>query len=361
MFPNLADTGKMSAEAGSGSVRQRVTMADMNSTTQRLLVLLILTLPVVSAAEAWPGWRGKARHLIIAVIDGPRWSETWGEAGTPHIPVMAKELAPQGTMYTDFRNAGKTNTNCGHTALTTGVHEQIDNRGEELPSHPSLLQGFRDITGLPPESTWVVSSKDKLYILGDTKSPEWKGRSLPRVDAGMAIDQGHFGGYRDDPLTMDLVLKVFAEYHPALMVINLRRPDSSAHKKDWDGYLAGIAECDRQIGRLWAAIQADPQLRDQTDLFVTNDHGRHLDGHADGYINHSDDCEGCRHISLLAIGLDIAKGKTIATRRNQTDLAVTVAWLAGVDLPAATGKRMDELIGTTAAKARHLSAPGLLK
>ena len=315
---------------------------------------------MVDAVEAWPRWRGKARHLIIAVIDGPRWSETWGESGTPHIPVMATQLAPQGAVYSDFRNSGRTNTNCGHTALATGVYEQIDNHGDELPSHPSLLQIFRDVTGLPPESAWIVSSKDKLYILGDTTSPAWKGRSVPRVDAGIPAT-GRFGGYRDDPQTMDVVLKVFSEHHPALMLINLRQPDSSAHKKDWNGYLAGILECDRQIGRLWGAIQEDPQLRDRTDLFVTNDHGRHLDGHADGFVNHSDDCEGCRHISLLAIGPDIPKGVTIATRRDQTDLAVSVAWLAGIGLPGSTGQRMDELLGAVPGDALAPHGPASAK
>lgn len=324
---------------------------------QRILALLLLALPLAAAEEAWPGWRGKARHLIIAVIDGPRWSETWGEAGTPHIPVMATQLAPQGALYTDFRNTGRTNTNCGHTALTTGVNEEIENKGNELPSHPSLLQRFRALSGLPPESAWVVSSKDKLYILGDTSSEAWRGRNLPRVDAGKpAADR--FGGYRDDPETMDRVLQVLIDHHPALLVINLRQPDSAAHRKDWDGYLAGIADCDRQIGRLWGAIQADAKLRGQTDLFVTNDHGRHLDGHADGYVNHSDDCEGCRHISLLAIGPDIPKGVTIATRRSQIDLAVTVAWLAGVDLPGSKGQRMDELIDAARADLRTMAGAG---
>lgn len=361
---DVAVAGKKIAGADPGRHRRWGRITDMNTITPRLLAFLILVLPlahVVGAAETWPGWRGKARHLIIAVIDGPRWSETWGEAGTPHIPVMALQLAPQGAIYMDFRNTGKTNTNCGHTALTTGVYEEIDNKGNEFPAHPSLLQRFRDVTGQPPESTWIVSAKDKLYILGDTKSPEWKGRNVPRVDAGKPAT-GPFGGYRDDPETMDMALKVFTEHHPAFMIINLRQPDSSAHKKDWDGYLAGIVECDRQIGRLWAAIQADPQLRNQTDLFITNDHGRHLDGHADGYVNHSDDCEGCRHISLLAIGPDIPNGVTIATRRNQIDLAVTVAWLAGVDLPRSAGQRMDEvLVGATQKNVRTSVDPAPAK
>jgi len=323
----------------------------------RPLLLLLVLLPAVRAEEAWPGFRGKARHLIIAVIDGPRWTETWGETGTPHIPVMAKELAPQGAVYTDFRNSGWTYTNCGHTALTTGVYEQIENGGNELPANPGVFQRFRAATGQPAESTWVISSKDKLFILGDTLMPDWKGKFMPRVDAGRPAKgplQGPLGGYRDDVPTMDMVIKVLGEHHPALMIINLRQPDSSGHAKDWNGYLNAIAEADRQIGRLWTTIQADPQLRDQTDLFVTNDHGRHLDGTRDAFVSHGDDCEGCRHISLLALGPDIPKGATIGTRRNQTDLAVTVAWLAGVTLPGASGQRMDELVGA-------LPAPGPAK
>lgn len=317
----------------------------------RTLLLVLVLLPVVGAEEAWPGFRGKAKHLIIAVIDGPRWSETWGDPAFTHIPVMAKELAPQGALYTDFRNSGWTYTNCGHAALTTGVYEQIENGGNELPANPSIFQRFRAATGRPAESAWVISSKDKLFILGDTVMPDWKGKFMPRVDAGRPA-KGPFGGYRDDVPTMDLVLKVLGEHRPALMLINLRQPDSSGHGKDWKGYLAGIAECDRQIGRLWSYIQADAELRDQTDLFVTNDHGRHLDGIRDAFVSHGDDCEGCRHISCLAIGPDIPKGVTIATRRNQTDIAATVAWLAGIELPNATGQRMDELIGTPAGPAK---------
>ena len=73
------------------------------------------------SAEIPPAWGGKARHIIIAVIDGPRWSESWGDPLRANIPHQAKELLPQGTLYTNFRNSGWTYTTCGHTALTTGL------------------------------------------------------------------------------------------------------------------------------------------------------------------------------------------------------------------------------------------------
>jgi hypothetical protein len=310
----------------------------------RFALLLLVVLPLINAGEAWPGWRGKARHVIVAVIDGPRWSETWGDPTHAHIPVMAHEMAPHGALYTEFLNSGWTYTNCGHTALTTGIYEPIDNNGNQLPANPSFFQRFRAAAEQPAESCWVICSKDKLNILGDTSDPAWKGKQLPSVDCGRP-GRGPKGGYRDDPDTMAVVGQVLTKHRPALMLINLRQPDSSGHGKDWPGYLRAIEDCDRLLGAMWTAIQADSELRDQTDLFITNDHGRHLDGHLDGFVSHGDDCDGCRHISLLAIGPDIPKGVTIPTRRRQIDLAATVAWLAGVDLPGSPGEVMHELVG----------------
>jgi hypothetical protein len=297
-----------------------------------------------AAPSAWAGWRGKARHLFIVVIDGPRWSETWADpaVAAKNIPHQWGELAAQGTRYTAFRNTGWTYTNCGHTALTTGFYEQIENQGNELPNHPSMFQLFRAATDHPAGSTWVVASKDKLKILADTKDKAWKGHLVPRFDCG---NLG--GGYRTDGATVAVVERVLASDHPELMLVNLREPDSSGHAKDWDGYLRGIAANDAAVARIWSVIQADAELHDRTDLFITNDHGRHLDGHGDGYISHGDDCEGCRHISLLALGPDIAAGQVRDQVRSQVDLAATVAWLAGIELPGSPGVVMHELVGPT--------------
>ncbi len=297
------------------------------------------------AEDVAPGhvWGGIARHVVIVVIDGPRWSETWGKLGQPNIPHQATELAALGTRYSNFRNTAWTYTNCGHTALTTGFYEQIENGGKELPAHPSLFQYFRQATGLPAESTWVVASKDKLYVLGDTTDPAWHGRLQPRVDCGVPA-KVQLGGYRVDLATLAAAKKVLTTYLPALLLVNFKEPDASGHAKDWAGYVQGIRDTDTYVAELWQHIQAEPELHDRTDLFITNDHGRHLDGHGDGYISHGDDCEGCRHISMLAVGPDIAVGKVVEQQRNQVDLAVTVARLVGVSLSGSTGQVMSELL-----------------
>ncbi len=295
------------------------------------------------SAEIPPAWGGKARHIIIAVIDGPRWSESWGDPLRANIPHQAKELLPQGTLYTNFRNSGWTYTTCGHTALTTGFYEKLDNTGKELPGHPSVFQYFRAATRAPATQTWVITSKDKLFTLANTTDPAWHGILQPSVNCGVPA-RGPLGGMRDDPATMVVVQEVLRVHHPALMLINFREPDSSGHAKNWEAYLQGIRDTDGYVAALWTQIQSDPELKDRTNLFITNDHGRHPDGHSDGYVSHGDDCAGCRHIALLALGPDIAPGRVLTVERNQTDLAVTVAHLAGVTLEGATGVLMTELL-----------------
>src|ERR1700709_1273680 len=89
------------------------------------------------------GRQYKAKHVIILVIDGPRWTENWGEAPRENIPHQATELAPQGVLFTNFQNDGPTYTNAGHTALVTGNYvKKIDNSGKELPPDPTLFQAF---------------------------------------------------------------------------------------------------------------------------------------------------------------------------------------------------------------------------
>ena len=84
-------------------------------------------------------------------------------------------------------------------------------------------------------------------------------------------------------------------------------------------------------------------MRDRTALFITNDHGRHLDGHLDGFVSHGDDCAGCRKIELLAIGPDFRRGVMFDQHRSHIDVAVTCAALLGLTIPGSKGQIMQEL------------------
>lgn len=309
-----------------------------------LLILLLAIVGTVPAGEAPPATSFKTRHVVVLVIDGPRWTETWGKPGRDLIPVRDKTLAPQGVLLSDMVNDGPTYTNAGHSALTTGFHQEINNSGLELPRNPGITQRLV-AAGMDPLHVWLVTSKDKLQILADCTAPEWKHRHLCSTDCGK---DGAGSGYRQDPVTLERAKAVITKHRPRYLLINFREPDSSGHAKKWDEYLANIRTTDEYAGQIWAHIQADPQMKDATTLFITNDHGRHLDGHKDGYISHGDDCAGCRKIELLAIGPDFKRGVVSDVRRSQIDVAVTSAALLGLTIPGSPGKVMDELFAQSA-------------
>lgn len=304
---------------------------------KHVLLFLGLTLSVASLSAA-----PKALNVVIVVIDGPRYSETWGEPNHTYIPVLSKQLAPIGVVYTNFHNMGSTKTCPGHTALTTGHYEDINNSGKELPSKPTILQQFIKHSACPTNKVWLVTTKDKLAVLANTTDPKWKDTYAPAQFCGEK-GGGLGSGYGQDTNTLVKVLDVIRSHTPRLLVVNFREPDSSGHARLWKRYLAEITNTDAYLARIHEVIQQTPGMKDNTILFVTNDHGRHTNGHKDGYVSHGDDCEGCRHILLYATGPGIKKGAVIGQHREQIDLAVTAAHILGFVIPESKGSVMSEL------------------
>lgn len=286
------------------------------------VLLPVCTLLVACTAPPSATERLKTEHVIILVIDGTRWSETWG--ATPGlIPNMSGSMKSRGVFMPNFLNDAYTYTNSGHAAITTGVNQPIDNYGDELPANPSIFQYFLKQTGKPATSAWIVSSKDKLHILAGTQRADWEGTFQPSVNAGK---NGPGTGYRMDSLTLVEVKRVLTTYQPNLMLINLMEPDGFAHAGNWPYYLRGISRGDRYAKELWDFVKKNKAFRRKTTLLITTDHGRHLDGIDGGYREHGDNCAGCQQIYLLALGPDFKRG-TVETRHTLIDIAPTVARL----------------------------------
>lgn len=282
----------------------------------------------------------KTKNVIILVVDGPRYSETWGSPTRELIPVLDKQLAPLGVVNSAFYNLGSTFTNPGHTAITTGNYQDIKNNGTELPDFPSIFQHWSHTYEQDGESTYVITSKDKLEILADTNLASWNGRYKPATDCGIA---GLATGYRDDAITYQHTFDILSKKHPKLVLINLRAPDSFAHANDWDNYIRGISNSDQFLGDLWRFLQDDPFYADSTTLFMTNDHGRHGNGNKNGFISHGDGCSECRHLNFFAIGPDFKRNEILTTERSQIDISATVAELLQFDMPYGKGEVMFEL------------------
>lgn len=222
----------------------------ISSGKRLLLSALVLLIPCASPQSANQQPQAKplrTESVIIVVIDGPRYSESW--AVTPGlIPNMSTKLKGRGSFLNNFYNDAYTYTNSGHAAITTGVNQPIDNFGEEFPANPSIFQYFLKQSGKPATSAWIVSSKDKLHILADTQRPDWQGTYQPSFNGGIS---GPGSGYRMDSLTLEAAKNILATHQPNLMLINIMEPDGFAHAGNSENYLRGISRTDRYVKQLW--------------------------------------------------------------------------------------------------------------
>ncbi len=283
-----------------------------------------------------------AKYHIVVVLDGPRWSETWGDSTGNLIPNQMFKLKQQGTFFSDFRNLGRTYTNSGHTALLTGVHQRISNEGKELPKYPNIYQYLRKDKSISKDKTWLLTAKGKLQMLDNTKHKDWWNTYLPASYCGINASGT---GYPNDAIMYPIFKKIILENQPVFTLINLIGIDAWAHQNKWDRYIASIVELDTYVLDLWNSIQNDPEMSNQTALYITNDHGRHLDGRKNGFVSHGCKCDGCTHISLLALGPDFEADKVVASQYDQVDLTATIAKMLGISMPFSTGKVITELIG----------------
>ncbi len=282
----------------------------------------------------------KSTKVIVVVIDGPRYQETFGEPNHTYIPYQSA-LCKEGTLCTSFYNEGTTNTVNGHTAICTGNYESLNNAGLDIPTFPSFFQYYIEQKKAPASKAWIIASKDKLEVLANCSDKTYMNKFQPSTDCGI---NGLATGYREDSITQKNVLNTLQQMHPDLMLVNYREPDFSGHANNWNNYIKGIQQTDKYVAAIWDYIQSDPYYKDQTMLFITNDHGRHNDGWKDGFVSHGDDCSGCRHIALLALGTDIKKNYTCNLNYSQIDITTTIAAIFNLNMPYANGKIIDDII-----------------
>jgi predicted AlkP superfamily pyrophosphatase or phosphodiesterase len=283
-----------------------------------LLVVIYILLFQSSQAQ-------KTRHVVIAVIDGARYTETFGDSSHSNIAYLWQRLCPLGTYFTNLSNDDLTLTDPGHSNIITGTWQKLENNGHQRPASPNIFEYFRKQNNADSLQCWVVLGKSKLDILS--------GSDLPEYGHGFSASVKYSSDELSDVSAFENAEFVLKEYHPRLTVINFPHIDYMAHQANWDGYISAIRQVDTLVASLWNVIQADPVLHDKTALIVTNDHGRHTID----FSNHGDECEGCRHIMLLMIGPDIPAGTIDTMKYKQIDIAPTIGNMMGFKTPNSTG------------------------
>lgn len=275
---------------------------------------------------------GKGNRVVILVIDGLRYTESFGDSTAARIPRLSRELAPRGVLFDDFRNEGTTSTNPGHVSMLTGTWQRIPNDGSARPDKPTIFEYFRSHYESPAGATWMIAGKPKLNVCSYSTDPEYG------APFGATENVGRWG----DATVVDTVLAVLRRARPVLLVANLRDVDDAGHDGDWEGYLAAIETADSLVLEVWRALQDDPFYAGTTYLFITTDHGRHDDAHG-GFRDHGCSCEGCEHLTLLALGPDVAAGQRISAAYTLRDICATVGEILGCPVPRSEGVVVEEM------------------
>ena len=195
------------------------------------LILILITLAIVlnsCSKELLKEY--KTKNVIIIVVDGVRYSESGGDTTHQHTPFFSNEIASFGMVNTAFYNNGVTTTTSGFTAITSGNYQNINTAGQQHPSYPSIFQYLIKNDSIPKQSAWIITSKDKLAVLGNCTNVNWKDQYLPSLDCGIA---GNGSGYRHDTITLAKFFNVMSEHHPKLTLLGFREPDFSAHTNSW--------------------------------------------------------------------------------------------------------------------------------
>ncbi len=300
--------------------------------------VLLLFCSTIFAQQGTSSYRTK--YAVILVIDGPRYSETYGDTSCRLSPILCDSLRYEGAFYEDFNNNGVTYTVPGHTAIATGVYQRISNSGTSLPKNPSLFQYYLKATGAKKNDAYIVASKGKLDVLANTEDKKWHDQFLASTYCGT---NGSGIGYGKDENTFEKVTELVSSPNaPHVLLINLLAVDVYGHANNWEKYQESITACDAYASSLWSMIQSNPMMKNQTTLFITNDHGRHLDGVKSGFVNHGDRCKGCKHISLLVLGPDTPKGLSIKKEGELIDISKTISTLLHFEMPTSKGRFLEE-------------------
>ena len=121
------------------------------------------------------------------------------------------------------------------------------------------------------------------------------------------------------------------------MMINYQDPDY-VHWGNPTHYSRGIAEIDRGLTQLVAAIDALPRYRDQTLIVVVPDCGRDSNPFMRVPYQHHFNSRSAHEIWALLVGPGVAKGRVYDHVVNQIDVTTTIGMLMGMATPSAEGR-----------------------
>lgn len=364
-------------------------------------------IPLRALAHGQGSYKKPSHHVIIVTFGGgARYQDTMAPEGWRNIPHLTRDLVPQGFLYPAAYNQGITGHFNSSAALITGNWQNVNSFGSEPPDTPTIFEYLRKERKLPPEETWVIATNKSFSLIGASNVRDYGNRYAANVilpkqllldaiqqavstDKGpgvenreafakqmmSALEEGYesYGwkvyesgnklgsevkrsleksllDYFNDPmvpssgdeLTFFMAKEVMDRFAPSLMLVNFWDIDI-AHYGSYSLYLQAIERTDRLVWELWQHVQASPEFKARTTMFVIPEIGRDGDVDGNGFANHRSGDDSCRRVWLLACGEGVPIRAGSERPIRHVDIAPTTAAILGFKLSEPEGKPLLEL------------------
>lgn len=224
------------------------------------------------------------------------------ETGAGHYATYAR-LSTEGAVTfnarTDFTH---TNTLPNHVSIVTGrpvlkpdgqsntvAHLWTSNTdpspGETLHNHhPALdyLASTFDVVHDAGLSTGLFASKSKFSLFEVSYNDEHGAPDSNPAGGDNGRNKIDFVRIENDTESLvDAFTQTLADQNLPYSFVHLRDPDSVGHASGWGSaqWRQAVRHTDRLLGKIMQTIDGDPELRNDTAIIVTSDHGGTGNGH----------------------------------------------------------------------------------
>ncbi len=144
-----------------------------------------------------------------------------------------------------------------------------------------------------------------------------------------------------DARALRIAKNILGVFRPTLLGVALSNADV-AHGS-FNGYVEVIRRNDQELGALWAAVQADPELKGTTSLFVLPEFGRDKDLNQRQGLDHGDTSKDLNEIACICAGPDFKQNQVLTDEVKWTQVCPTVCELLGAASDKTKEKKLDAI------------------
>lgn len=343
--------------------------------------------------------RPAAKTIVVTFGGGARDEETFAEEGQANIPNLLHTLLPQGTFFTQVRNAGILGHYVATASIVTGVYERFNNFIAQPPPNPTLFEYFRRELRRPEADTWVIAPSNGFQKIGSSSSrgfgPQFgAGVILPKrllsaashnsrllendqfqhllqdnyemptydlaattqdhemhldtLESTLRLSVRDFVKHAQtldsaDELSIFIAKRLMDQQAPSLMMLTLHDMDI-AHSGAYSLYIDAIQRADRLCAELWTAVQSHPEYKDRTTVYIMPDFGRDADDDpaGNGFQHHRTGSAMARTTWLLALGPHVRQNTVVERAIESIDLVPTIGCHLGFSTNS-PGRCIEEL------------------